>query len=232
MITLSCICLLHSLSQGLMESIKREHARNARAGVKREAREGDDGNERTAGSGEWWEGKREKRASLFLPFPSLILSPFSSIINSNNPQKNDRKRLRTRQVLHWDRGNIDFTVKSIWISAGCLVCVQVKTSFGCFKRVESTHLVSRAFPLENGRKKPWGEFKSYSIGHSRKKWTRRSTEKLVVSLSSSLFPHLKKISLRRQPTFHDAITGFHTKWRLKNRAQKFHTDNASLPRSG
>ena len=157
MITSSCICLLHSLSQGLMESIKREHARNARAGVKREAREGDDGNERTAGSGEWWEGKREKRASLFLPFPSLILSPLSSIINSNNPQKtiaSDKGRgrffIETEETL--------ISLSNLFEPVRVLKFVfKLRPLSGCFKRVETTHLVSRAFPLENGRKKPWGE---------------------------------------------------------------------------
>ena len=44
---------------------------------------------------------------------------------------------------------------------GSLVCVQVTVNdlrrlSGCFKRVKTTHLVCRAFPLENGRKKSPG----------------------------------------------------------------------------
>ena len=37
--------------------------------------------------------------------------------------------------------------------------------------------------------------------------------------------------LRKQPTFCDATcTGFPAKWRMKKRANKFHTDDASVPR--
>ena len=49
----------------------------------RQARDGDDGNERRAPAGS--DGKDRKR--LFLPFPSLHSSPLSLIINSNIPQK-------------------------------------------------------------------------------------------------------------------------------------------------
>ena len=54
--------------------------------------------------GEWWEGKLKKRERrifagrfFFLPFPSLLSPPLSSIINSNIPEKSDRERLETRQ---------------------------------------------------------------------------------------------------------------------------------------
>ena len=39
-------------------------------------------------------------------------------------------------------------------------------------------------------------------------------------------------SLRKQRTFGDATAGFLAKWRLKKRAHKFHTDDASPPRLG
>ena len=41
----------------------------------------------------------------------------------------------------------------------------------------------------------------------------------------------RSISLRTLPSFPDATTGFPAKWRLRTRAQKFHTDDVSLSRS-
>ena len=64
------------------------------------------------------------------------------------------------------------------------------------------------FPEKMGRKSLVDEFKNYSIVHSQKEWTHGSTERLIVSLCSSLFPHLKKISLRKQLTFRDANISF------------------------
>ena len=50
--------------------------------------------------------------------------------------------------------------------------------------------------------------------------------------SFAVFPSLRlKASLRKQPTFLDATTGFPTNWRSDEWAQEFHTDDVILPRS-
>ena len=61
-----------------------EQAGSAKAGDKREAREGDNGNNRIARAGS--DGKEKKRELLF-PFPSLYSPALSLIINSNIPRK-------------------------------------------------------------------------------------------------------------------------------------------------
>ena len=60
--------LLPPVSQGLAESTEREHARNTRAGEKRETREGADGNKRRAQAGSV--GKEKERKGLRFFFTS------------------------------------------------------------------------------------------------------------------------------------------------------------------
>jgi len=57
------------------------------------------------------------------------------------------------------------------------------------------------------------------------------TKASLSSLANTHHRCASYFSLRKQPTAEDATTAFSAKWRHKKRAQKFHTDVASLPRS-
>ena len=65
-------------------------------------------------------------------------------------------------------------------------------------------------------------------------WLYRKSSKVLKFLKENffkIFERNQESGLRKQLTFGDATTGFPTTWRLK-RAPKFHTDDASLRRSG
>ena len=64
--------------------------------------------------------------------------------------------------------------------------------------------------------------------HRRDKVQTKTTFRRVPS------KYLEKLALvlRKQPTFHHAITSFPLKWCWRRGAQKFSTDDISLPRSG
>ena len=55
---------------------------------------------------------------------------------------------------------------------------------------------------------------------------------MAAVMSCETAQNIRFVRPRKQSTIHDATTGFPVKWHLREQAQKFDTDDASLPRSG
>ena len=72
----------------------------------------------------------------------------------------------------------------------------------------------------------------YSLLMARTSWKLRKRAKGTWHFTIGSNSRNYKINLRKQPTFGEATSGFPRQMTSEKRAQKFHSDDASLPRSG